>query len=116
MQARSRQTIQAAIANQQSPEGAAYKKRVESKFITFVQQCELDNDADLQKFDYVLLVDKEGVPQNGWSLQPTNMRGCLGRQFIAAQMRKEALFPPPPRAAYWVKLEVDPVALKAASN
>lgn len=116
MQARSRKMIQEAITNQQSAEGAAYKKQVESKFIAFVQQCALEKDVDLKKFDYMLLIGKDGIPQNGWSPQPTSMMVCLGKRFMTAQIKKEPLFPPPPRDTYWLKFEVDPFVYKSLSN
>jgi hypothetical protein len=114
MQARSRKEIQEATLNEQSPEGAAYKRQVKAKFILFVEQCAQQTDADLQKFDYLLLLGKDGIPQNGWSPQPTNIMGCLGKQFMTAQIRKEALFPPPPHDKYWVKFEVDPSVYNAS--
>jgi hypothetical protein len=116
LQARSRAALQEADANQQTPEGTRYQKQVAQKFGLLVHECSAVDGADLQKFDYLLLVNKKGTPQNGWSPQPTNMVGCLGKQLLTAQIKKKALFPAPPRDGYWVKIEVDPSPYKAAAN
>lgn len=116
MQAHSRAVVQEAVANLQTPEGARYQKQVLQKFVLLVQECAAAEDADRQKFEYLLLIGKDGTPENGWSPQPTNMMGCLGKQLMTAQIKKEALFPAPPRDAYWVKIEVDPSLYKDAAN
>jgi hypothetical protein len=116
LQARSRAMIQEAIANQKTPEGARYQKEVEQKLMPFVQKCASAQAPDLQKFDYMLLVDKNGTPQNGWSPQPTNMMGCLAKEFMTATIKKETPFPRPPRDSYWLKLEIDLSVYKATSS
>lgn len=116
LEARSRAVMQEASANQQSPEGVRYKAQVEKQFAALVRQCAQGADADLQKFEFLLMVGKDGTPENGWMPHPTAMMGCIMKQLMTAQIKKETPFSPPPRPSYWLKLELDPVAYKPVSN
>jgi hypothetical protein len=116
LEARSRAQIQEATANGQTVEGAHYEKAVEEKFVNFVQECTQSSDADLQKFEFMVLIDKNGTPQNSWMPRPTNLMGCLEKALFVAQIKKETPFPPPPHDSYWLKLQVDPSTYKATAS
>jgi len=116
LEARSRAYIQEAIVNGRTVEGARYEKAVEEKFGKFVQECTQRSDADLQKFEFIVLVDKNGTPQNSWMPHPTNLMGCLEKALFVAQIRKERPFPPPPHDSYWLKLAIDPSMYKATAS
>lgn len=115
MQARTQATMREANENALSPGGAEYRKAVEEKFAPFVQQCLQEAGADQQKFEFMLLVNREGTPENAFAAQPQGIWGCLTKELMTAQIKKERPFPPPPHPSYWVKLEVDPVASKLAT-
>jgi hypothetical protein len=116
LEAHSRAVMQEASANEQSPEGARYKEQVEAKFALFVRPCATVTGADLQKFALMLMVGKDGTPENGWVPHPTGMMGCVMKELMTAHIKKETPFPPPPRPSYWLKLEMDPATYKLVSN
>jgi hypothetical protein len=64
----------------------------------------------------MLMVGKDGTPENGYMPHPTGVMGCLVKQLMTAQIKKETPFPPPPRPAYWLRLVMDPAADKPVSN
>jgi hypothetical protein len=116
LEAKSRAVMQEASANEQSPEGSRYKEQVEKQFAAFVQQCAQGPDVDLQKFVFMLMVGKDGTPENGWMPHPTAMMSCLTKELMTAQIKKETPFPPPPHPSYWLRLVMDPAADKPVSN
>jgi hypothetical protein len=116
LEAKSRAVMQEAATNEQSPEGSRYTEQVEKQFAALVQQCAQGPDADLQKFVFMLMVGKDGTPENGWMPNPTAMMGCLTKQLMTAQIKKETPFPPPPHPSYWLRLIMDPAADKPVSN
>ena len=116
LEAKSRAAMQEASANEQSPEGARYKDQVEKQFAMFVRQCAQGPDADLQKFDLLLMLGKDGTMESSWMPHPTAMMGCLMTQLMTSKIKKDNPFPPPPRPAYWLKLELDPSPYKSVSN
>jgi hypothetical protein len=116
LEAKSRAVMQEAATNEQSPEGFRYKAQVEKQFTALVRQCTQGPDADLQKFEFMLMVGKDGTPENGYMPHPTGVMGCLVKQLMTAQIKKETPFPPPPRPAYWLRLVMDPAADKPVSN
>jgi hypothetical protein len=116
LEAKSRAVMQEAATNEESPEGSRYKEQVEKQFAAMVQQCAQGPDADLQKFVFMLMVGKDGTPENGWMPNPTAMMGCLTKQLMMAQIKKETPFPPPPHPSYWLRLVMDPAADKLVSN
>jgi hypothetical protein len=38
------------------------------------------------------------------------------KQLMTAQVKKDAIFPAPPKDSYWLKLEMDPAAVKIAAK
>jgi len=115
-EAHSRAVRQEAATNEQSPEGARYKEQVEKNFAMFVRQCAQGPDADLHKFEFMLMVGKDGTPENGYMPHPTALMGCLVTQLMTAQIKKETPFPPPPHPSYWLRLVMDPATDKPVSN
>ena len=114
--AKSRAQVAEATANQQSPEGALYYKKVARKFSTLIARC-IQTADDNEKFDFMLSVASNGAPVSSWASRPSNMMLCLQKQLIVAEVKKQPMFPRPPHDSYWLKMEVDPSVYKArASN
>jgi hypothetical protein len=105
-----------ALANLQTAEGAAYKKSIDPKFDAFVQTCLQDSGQDMNKFQLLVMVNKDGVAGNGRNLTQTSVSHCVFQTMAATFSRKEKLFPPPPHDSYWVIFDVDPKSYNTASN
>jgi len=110
----SRAVIREAEANEKEAGGSAYKSQVEARFSQLVRTCVQQPNADATKFVFMLMVAKGGIPQNGWFPTTTGMTECIMRQLITAQVKNDAIFPAPPKDSYWLKLEMDPAAVKLA--
>lgn len=110
----SRAVMREAEANEKEPGGSAYKSLVEARFSQLVRTCVDQPSADTTKFVFMLMVAKGGIPQNGWFPITTGMTECIMKQLITAQVKNDAIFPPPPKDSYWLKLEMDPAAVKLA--
>ena len=116
LEERSRGFMREAESNEQTPGGSAYKSKVELRFSRVVQNCLQDPNADIQKFVFVLKIAQDGSPVTGWFPVTTGMSNCVWKQMVTAQIKKQAIFPQPPTDAYWVKLEIDPAAVKVAAR
>jgi hypothetical protein len=111
----SRAVMREAEANEKEPAGATYKSRVEARFSQLIQTCLEAPNADATKFVFMLMVAKGGAPQNGWFPITTGMTECIMKQLITAQVKKDAIFPAPPKDSYWLRLEMDPASVKVAA-
>jgi Domain of unknown function (DUF4034) len=112
----SRDVMREAEANEKEAGGSAYKSQVETRFSQLVQQCVQQPNADTTKFVFILMIAKDGIPQNGWFPVTTGMTECIMKQLIAAQVKHDAIFAAPPKDSYWLKLDMDPSAVKMATR
>jgi hypothetical protein len=117
MQIRARAHRKEAEANMQTPEGAAYRKDLEQKLAAFEDSCVKESNGDQHKFELFVQVGKDGSATNAETQQrPDTFGVCMLRALYLSYTRKETPFSTPPRAAYWVVLEVDPATLAASAK
>jgi hypothetical protein len=112
---------QAAETNMRTAEGVHYKIVFEKTYRELLQQCVRTDGATVEdwkgKFDTLTSVGTNGKFEDGsisW-MGPVVM--CMYRQMLASKKDSSPMFPPPPKAPYWVKLDLDwadlaPVAAK----
>jgi len=117
MQIRARATRKEAEDNMQTPEGAAYRKDLEQKLTAFEDPCLKQSSGDQHKFELIVQIGKDGSAENAQTQQrPDAFGGCMLRALYLSYTRKETPFTAPPRAAYWVVLELDPATLAASAK
>ncbi|MCU1302187.1 MAG: hypothetical protein JWQ87_2471 [Candidatus Sulfotelmatobacter sp.] len=112
---------QAAQANMRTAAGVHYKVVFEKTYRALLQQCVRTDGSTVQewqgKFDALTGVGTNGKFEDGsisW-MGPVVM--CMYRQMLASKKDGSPMFPAPPQAPYWVKLDLDwtdfaPVAAK----
>ena len=111
----------AAEANMRTPEGARYKASFEKTYRELVQQCVRTDGSTVDqwkgKFETVASIGAKGTFEDGWIAWMGPVVMCLQRKIQTSRQEGSPLFPPPPQAPYWVKLDLDwadftPVAAK----
>jgi len=110
-----------ARAGMRTPEGARYNVTFEKAYREMLQQCvSSDGDAANQsqgKFTAITRVTANGAFDFGGIASRGPVVVCMYRKFHASHENSSPLFPPPPQAPFWVKLNLDwadfsPVAAK----
>lgn len=112
---RSRGILQEAAANLQSTGGAEYQKNIEQALLPFMKECVQSANNDLEKFEIVVQVGKDGGPEDVWPRRVTATAQCVLRELYASHVKKETPFPPPPHPSYWLDLQLDPAIVGAAA-
>ncbi len=113
----------AAEANMQTPDGPVYKAAFEKPYRQLIQECaRVDGGSVTQwegKFETLTSVGANGTVEDVRIkvARPDPVSMCLYQKLHAFQLEKATPFPPPPKAPYWVKLDLDwadfaPVAAK----
>jgi hypothetical protein len=112
---------EAAQTNLRTAEGARYKVVFEKTYRTLLQQCVRTDGSTVQewqgKFDALTSVGTNGKFEDGWISWMGPVVMCMYRQMLASKKDGSPMFPPPPQASYWMKLDLDwadfaPVAAK----
>jgi hypothetical protein len=110
-----------AHANAQTADGARYKVIFEKAYIELLQQCVRSDGAGATewngKFEAITHVGANGYFDNGWITSMTPVVQCMYRKARVSNAQKSPMFPPPPTAPYWIRLDLDwadfaPVAAK----
>jgi hypothetical protein len=117
-EARFRRLREASEANLKTAEGQRFKKDFDLKFAKFMGPCVQGAGAggDLNKFEMMIEVNKDGAIQNLSANNMTAVAGCLFQNLMQTERKKEKVFPKPPQPDYWVVLEVDPSSFLVASK
>jgi len=105
--ARSRKIEEEAAANELSPEGSAYQKKAEQALAGMVHECAKGTE-DKSLFKFIFQISTDGVPKDGWVEDITTVSRCFVKNIQDSSVKKQALFPKPPHADYWIKLTFDP--------
>jgi hypothetical protein len=71
---------------------------------------------DLDKFQFLIKVGKEGSADDGWFTRPTSVAMCLMQDLGASYARKENVFPAPPHDSYWIMMDLDPATFNSAAK
>jgi Domain of unknown function (DUF4034) len=117
-EARFRRLREASEANMKSAEGQRFKKDFDLKLAKFMQPCVQDAGAggDLNKFEMMIEVNKDGGVQNLGSNNMTTVAMCLFQNLMQTEKKKEKIFSKPPQPDYWMVLELDPSSFLVASK
>ena len=115
-EARFRRLREASEANLKTAEGQRFKKDFDLKFAKFMEPCVQGAGGDLNKFEMMIEVNKDGGVQNLSANNMTAVAGCLFENLMQTERKKEKVFPKPPQPDYWVVLEVDPSSFLVASK
>jgi hypothetical protein len=108
---------QEAEANMQTPEGQAYRKKLEKKLSGSEQACVKESNGDAHKFEFFLQIAASGAPQDGhMESKPDQFASCLMQTLLEWHRQNKNAFPPPPREGYWLVLEVDPAIRTTAAK
>jgi hypothetical protein len=117
VQVRVRAIHQEALANMQTPEGQAYLKNVEQQLAAFEEPCLKETDSDQGIVEMQLRIAKDGAVELAQTEQRTNaFTVCVMRGLYQSFLKKETPFTPPPRASYWLLLDLDPTRVVAGSR
>ncbi len=115
-----RASVKEAEANSSSPDGAKYRKAVEQTFSGLLTTCADTAKDTHDKFDLFLKVGQSGNFEGIYfdpASTPMKLAGCLLTQVMTPRAANQpAALPVPPKADYWVKVEVDPAAALQAST
>jgi hypothetical protein len=99
------------------PEGKTYRKELEPKLAAFEQSCLKESTDDRHKAELFLQIGKDGSAENAQTQQrPDAFAVCVMRELYLSFTRKETPFTAPPRASYWVVLELDPATFAASAR
>lgn len=101
----------AAMANEQTPEGAHYNAVFEKSFRELMQQCvRSDGQSVIQwegKFKILTNLGAKGTVEAIQIQSVGPVVTCLGKKLYSFRQENSTPFPPPPQAPYWIELHLD---------
>jgi hypothetical protein len=111
MAERQRSVEAEADANRKAAGGLSYQTAFEQKFANYMGQCVADPSVDREPFAMFVQVGEGGTVKQLMTLTSTAVSQCLFQNLMMAQMRGVPAFPAPPRAPYWIRLNLDPASI-----
>ena len=100
-----------AAANEQTPEGARYKKAFEKKYREVIQQCVRSDGGSVAEwkgeFKTLTNLGVKGTVEDLRIQSVGPVVACLATKLHDFREENATPFPPPPQAAYWVELRLD---------
>jgi hypothetical protein len=96
-----------ADSNMKTPEGLRYKAAFEKSYKNLVQQCMRPGDGDTGKFKAMTNVGAKGTVEDIRIDGDNPAAMCLYEKLRAFQQARATPFPPPPKAPYWVRLDLN---------
>ncbi len=106
---RYRAAEESAEVNLRTAEGQQYKTAFDEKLHTWIQPCiEAAAGSMLGNFEVFIRVGKEGTIENIKGLGGSPVIPCLSRKLADFQEDNQAVLPPPPQPAYWVRFDFNP--------
>jgi hypothetical protein len=98
-----------AEAHLQTPEGKLYQAAFEEKLRTWLQPCmQQAADGDPGQYELLVEVDKDGRIIDRRGMGASRVGFCLSSKLSEFWHDKQAVFPPPPAADYWVRFDLKP--------
>lgn len=91
--------------------GLSYRAAFDKKFENLIQECMKTTGTDGQAFELLIQVGETGTVERLMTNPSTNVSDCLLQKLVEFQMARTAAFPPPPRASFWVRVNLDPATL-----
>jgi hypothetical protein len=105
-----------AAANQATPDGSRYQAAFEKSFAGLMQQCTPRREGDDTPFEMLIQVGEGGTVKRLMTDPSTAVSTCLFQNLMNFQMTNVAPFPPPPKAPYWVRMNLSPPPYSAAGS
>ena len=111
----------AADANMKAPAGPRDKASFEKTYIGLLQECARTDGSSIDKwegkFKVLTSVGAKGTVEESKIYSMGPVVDCVDDKMQALKLTKKSVFPPPPQAPYWVRLDLDwadfaPVAAK----
>ena len=100
----------AAAASLQTPQGPGYKASFEKTFRGVVQECARTNGSGVDwqgTFESLTSVGAKGTVEDTKIYSMGPVASCVYLKLRDVQKDKTTMFPPPPQAPYWVRLDLD---------
>jgi hypothetical protein len=105
MMVKQREIEATAEANMKTPEGSHYKPSFDKRYRELVQQCVDAQGAVVGKLETLTSIGVSGTVEDVIIEGPGGV--CVYQKLRLLQRERTTLFPPPPLAPYWVKLDLD---------
>ena len=107
----------AAAANVKTPEGTRYQSAFERKYRKLAQQCSKTDGNDIDNMETLTSVGTDGTVEDMKIYSNSVVAMCVYQKLQAFRQQKGHVFPAPPQALYWVRLDLtkadfSPVAAK----
>jgi hypothetical protein len=96
-----------AEANMQTPEGLHYKTSFESSYKSFVRECAKTEAGSPEKFETLTCVGEHGTVEDVKIYSNAPVGACVYQKLREFQRDKATPFSPPPKAPYWIRLDLD---------
>jgi hypothetical protein len=101
----------AALDNLRTPEGARYQLAFEKTYRGLLNECVRTDGANVSewkgKFETMIMVGGNGFVEDGGIHSAGPIVMCIYQKMRASHEQKLALFPPPPKPSYWVRVDLD---------
>jgi len=101
----------AAEANMKTPAGPRYKASFEKTYLGLLQECARTGGSSIDKwegkFKVLTSVGAKGTVEESKIYSMGPVVDCVDDKMQALKLTKKRLFPPPPQAPYWVRLDLD---------
>ena len=93
--------------NLRAAQGPGYQVAFDKKFDSLMQECMKTAGSDGEPFEMLIRVGEGGTIERLMVNPTTTVSGCLFQNLMKLQMAKATPFPPPPKASYWVRFNLD---------
>jgi hypothetical protein len=105
--AKNRAIEAAAKTNLEAPEGLRYKAFFEKRYRKLVQKCVKTTGNSTDKFETLTSVGANGTVEDMKIYWNGYAAVCVYQALKTSQQQKKSLFPRPPHAPYWIRLDLD---------
>jgi hypothetical protein len=100
-----------AAANMQTPEGARYQVSFEKAYKEMLHACVQSDGGGVSdwagKFETLVRVGANGAFEDGGISCMGPVVACVYKKMRSSYDQKSPLFPAPPKASYWVRIDLD---------
>ncbi|MGD1082714.1 MAG: hypothetical protein ABR881_30740 [Candidatus Sulfotelmatobacter sp.] len=98
---------ESAEANLQTADGRGYKTAFDEKIRTLLPGCVQESGTDLGSSKVLFRVGKDGTVDQVITVGPDRLGSCLLRKVSELAGKSRAVFPPPPKPDYWIRVDLD---------
>jgi Domain of unknown function (DUF4034) len=98
---------ESAEANLETADGQAYKTAFDEQIRALLPGCAQESSANLGSSKVLFRVGKDGTVNQVITVGPDRLGSCLMRKVSELAGKSRAVFPPPPKPDYWIKVDLD---------